>query len=172
MHLKSVTVALQSSTRHNSDQSPLIHRPPNGYLHTALHTGLSFLIIHLHSASECSLQKLHLHSFIPHLCSILGPSSPSLPPPPLSPITTAPYPQLYCPIHPKTGHFTLPFTTSFSFLRSEAFSLFPKSFMHDLSILVFGPSHCTYVFLVSNLRSLTNFVLLEPSLSSFLLLSQ
>lgn len=67
---------------------------------------------------------------------------------------------------------SLHFALSPLFPRSEVSHLFPRFFMHHLSILVFTPSHCTYMFLVSNLSSPTTLILLGPTLSSLLPLIQ
>ena len=144
MHWARVIAELLCSTSHTSGQNPFIHRP-------LMVTFISLQVCssaHRPSFSHLlslSFQRLHPHSFIPHPCSIPGPPSTSRPLSPSSLITITPYPWLYYPIRPKAGHFTLPFPISFP--RSEAFHLFPSFFTHHLSILVFTPSHCTYVFL-------------------------
>lgn len=135
---------LQGSSRRISDQNPFIYRP----------LMVTFILLQVQSSAHWPclshllsplFQKLHPYSFIPHPRSIPGPPSTPHPPSPSSLITITPHPWLCYPIHPKAGHFTLPFPISFP--RSEAFHLFPSSFMHHLSVLVFTPSDCTYVFL-------------------------
>lgn len=143
MHWARVIAELQGSTRHTSDQNPFIHKP-------LMVTFISLLVhssAHWPSLSHLlspSFQRPHPHSFIPQPCSIPGPPSISHPQPPSSLKTITPCPWLYSPICPNL-HFALPFPIPLP--RSEASHLFPSFFMHHLSILVFTPSQCMYVFL-------------------------
>lgn len=160
---------LQGSARCTPDQNPFVHRP------------LMLIVISLQVCSPArqpslsdllspSPQRLHLHSFIPHPCSIPGPPSTARP---LSPSSHYHHslPLVLLSHSPKgrSLHFALshlfPQIRSFPSVSQFLYASSSNPCLHTQSLYV-----C--VFTVSNLSSLTTFLLLGPTLSSFLLLMQ
>lgn len=91
-----------------------------------------------------SFQRLHPHSFIPHPCSSPSPPSTSCPLSPSPPITLT---LLLAVLSRLPEGWSLHFALSHPSPQIRTFHLFPTFLVHHLSILVFTPSHSTYVFL-------------------------